>query len=143
RDVEYGQQRVRLRLLERQEQLMRLARDISNKDVDEEEFVSRAEAMVAQYPELQVLTWIDERRRVQASYAAPSMLGPQHRVPGDQLAAGETESMFGLARELQQPVYSQPVAGTEGTGLLQLHVPLAAEQSRFSGVILAEYSIDG
>jgi len=34
RDVEYAQQRLRLRLLERQEQLMRIARDISNKEVD-------------------------------------------------------------------------------------------------------------
>ena len=34
RDVEYAQQRVRLRLLERQEQLMRIARDISNNEVD-------------------------------------------------------------------------------------------------------------
>ena len=30
---------MRLRLLERQEQLMRIARDISNKEVDAEEFV--------------------------------------------------------------------------------------------------------
>ena len=33
RDVEYAQQRLRLRLLERQEQLMRLARDASNRDM--------------------------------------------------------------------------------------------------------------
>src|SRR5665647_2373682 len=38
RDVEYAQQRVRLRLLERQEQLMRVARDIANTEVDPEEF---------------------------------------------------------------------------------------------------------
>src|SRR5215218_8739267 len=73
RDVEYAQQRLRLRLLERQEQLMRIARDISNKEVDAEEFVVRAEALVNQYPELLMLTWIDERRRVTASYAAPSL----------------------------------------------------------------------
>src|SRR5687768_10334838 len=42
RDVEYAQQRLRLRLLERQEQLMRLGRDVSNKDVDTEEFVAQA-----------------------------------------------------------------------------------------------------
>ncbi|TWO67008.1 PAS domain S-box protein [Caenimonas sedimenti] len=142
RDVEYAQQRVRLRLLERQEQLMRIARDISNKEVDADEFVVRAESMLAQYPELQVLTWIDERRRIKASYSAPSMMGGLLRVPGEVLRPGETESMYGLARDLQQPVYSQPVAGTEGTGLLQLHVPLA-DQSRFGGVILGEYSIDG
>jgi hypothetical protein len=39
RDVEYAQQRVRLRLLERQEQLMRVARDISNKEMDPAEFM--------------------------------------------------------------------------------------------------------
>ena len=66
RDVEYAQQRVRLRLLERQEQLMRIARDISNKEVDAEEFAARAESMVVQYPELQALTWIDGRRRITA-----------------------------------------------------------------------------
>src|SRR6476469_6606631 len=73
RDVEYAQQRLRLRLLERQEQLMRIARDISNKEVDAEEFVVRAESMLAQYPELLMLTWIDERRRIKAAYATPSI----------------------------------------------------------------------
>jgi PAS domain S-box-containing protein len=141
RDVEYAQQRLRLRLLERQEQLMRIARDISNKEVDGDEFVVRAESMVVQYPELQVLTWIDERRRIRASYAAPSVPGNQLRMAGAILRPGETESMYSLARDLQQPVYSQPVAG-DGSGLLQLHVPLA-DQGRFGGVILGEYSIDG
>ncbi|MES2940303.1 MAG: PAS domain S-box protein [Pseudomonadota bacterium] len=142
RDVEYAQQRVRLRLLERQEQIMRIARDISNKEVDAEEFSGRSEAMVVQYPELQALTWIDERRRIRASYAAPSLSGPQLRAPGDTLRAGETEVIFGLARDLQQPVYSQPAAGPDSSGLLQLHVPLS-DQGRFGGVILGEYSIDG
>ncbi len=142
RDVEYAQQRVRLRLLERQEQLMRLSRDISNKEVDVEEFVGRAESMVLQYPELQALTWIDGRRRVKASYAGPSLASQQMRNVGDVLRASETETMYSLARDLQQPVYSQPAAGTDSTGLLQLHVPLA-DEGRFGGVILGEYSIDG
>ena len=142
RDVEYAQQRVRLRLLERQEQLMRIARDISNKEVDAEEFVGRAESMVSQYPELQALTWIDERRRIKASYAAPSVANNQLRAAGEVLRPGETESIYSLARDLQQPVYSQPAAGSDGTGLLQLHIPLT-EQGRFAGVILGEYSIDG
>jgi PAS domain S-box-containing protein len=142
RDVEYTQQQVRLRLLERQEQLMRIARDISNKEVDPEEFVGRAESMVVQYPELQALTWIDERRRIRASYAAPSVSNSQLREAGTLLGAGETESIYSLARDLQQPVYSQPAAGSEGTGLLQLHIPLS-DQGKFGGVILGEYSIDG
>ncbi|MBI2772322.1 MAG: PAS domain-containing sensor histidine kinase [Burkholderiales bacterium] len=142
RDVEYAQQRVRLRLLERQEQLMRLARDISNLEVDPEEFMGRAESMVIQYPELQAVSWIDDRRRIKAGYAGPSVASAQLRIAGEVLRVGETENMYSLARDLQAPVYSQPVAGTDSTGLLQLHVPLTM-QGRFGGVILGEYSIDG
>jgi PAS domain S-box-containing protein len=142
RDVEYAQQRVRLRLLERQEQLMRLARDISNKEVDPEEFMGRAESTVVQYPELQALTWIDDRHKIIASYAAPSVARTQIRVAGEILKPGETESMYSLARDLQQPVYSQPALGNDSYGMLQLHIPLSGK-TRFTGVILAEYSIDG
>jgi hypothetical protein len=37
-------------LLERQEQVMRLARDVSNKEIRTDQFLSRAEALVQQYP---------------------------------------------------------------------------------------------
>jgi PAS domain S-box-containing protein len=147
RDVEYAQQRVRLRLLERQEQLMRLARDASGREIDFDEFVSRAESLVSQYPELQALTWIDDRRRIRASYAAPSINPSQLRLAGTVLRVGETESTYSLARDLQQPVYSQP-ASTQPTNagdladLLQLHIPLA-NHGRFTGMVLGEYSIDG
>ena len=50
RDVEYAQQRLRLRLLERQEQLMRMTRDISNKEIDPAEFSAQAEGLSNQYP---------------------------------------------------------------------------------------------
>ncbi len=110
RDVEYAQQRVRLRLLERQEQLMRIARDLSSKEIDSEEFMGRAESLVNQYPELQAITWIDDRRRVRASYAAPSVNNSLLRIAGEVLRVGETESIYSLARDLQQPVFSQPVA---------------------------------
>jgi len=141
RDVEYAQQRLRLRLLERQEQLMRLARDISNRELDSEDFVGRAETLVIQHPELQQLAWIDERRRIRAGYAAPSVPGQQLRLSGDVLRPGETETTFQLVRDLQQPVYSQPAGGSEPVAVLQLHVPLA-DQARFAGVLLAEYSVD-
>jgi hypothetical protein len=109
RDLEYAQQRLRLRLLERQEQLMRLARDISNKEMDPEEFMARAEALVVQYPELQAITWIDASRRIIASQVTPSLAAGKW-VAGEKLKPGDTETTFGLARDLQQPVYSQPAA---------------------------------
>ena len=141
RDLEYAQQRVRLRLLERQEQLMRLARDISNKEVDAEEFMGRAESLVAQYPELQAITWIDDHRKIIASQATPSLVAGTPWVAGETLKVGDTESIFSLARELLQPVYSLPTAISATVPLLQLHTPLT-DQGRFSGVVLGEYSID-
>ena len=142
RDVEYAQQRVRLRLLERQEQLMRIARDLSNKDLERAEFMVRAEALISQYPELQAITWIDERRRIRASHAAPTLASSELRVAGEVLKPGDTADTLSLARDLQQPVYSQPAATTgDAVPLLQLHVPLSSE-GKFAGVVLGEYSID-
>ncbi len=142
RDVEYAQQRVRLRLLERQEQLMRVARDLSTQSLEGVQLGVRAEAMISQYPELQAITWIDERGRVRASNAAPTLAGGQMRVSGEVLRQGDTTEGFELARDLQQPIYKQPQA-TEGDAipLLQLQIPLSS-QGQFSGVLLAEFSID-
>lgn len=141
RDVEYAQQQVRLRLLERQEQLMRVARDAANEEIDVEEFVSRSQSLISQYPELQAVTWIDERRRIKTSYAAPSLHAPLVRMVDDVLRPGETETNFSLARDLHQPVYAQPLGGGDVTPLLQLHIPLT-DRGRFAGVVLAEYAPD-
>ncbi|UUZ70834.1 PAS domain S-box protein [Polaromonas sp. P1(28)-8] len=146
RDVEYAQQRLRLRLLERQEQLMRIGRDVSNKEVDAEEFIVQAESLVNQYPELMTVTWIDSKRRVKVAYASPSVHPSQSRVAGEQLKVGETDGTYELARDLRQPVYSRPLAANEHSGhnapTLQLQVPLD-DQGKFDGVIMGEYSIDG
>ncbi|MEP6723692.1 MAG: PAS domain S-box protein [Variovorax sp.] len=142
RDVEYAQQRVRLRLLERQEQLMRMARDASNREIDPTEFASRAESLVSQFPELQAVTWIDDRRRVRAAYGAPSLHPAQQHAIGEVLRPGDIETSYALARELRQPVFSQPVAGSDPPSLLQLHIPLF-DQGLFAGVVLGEFSIDG
>jgi PAS domain S-box-containing protein len=142
RDVEYTQQRLRLRLLERQEQLMRVARELSNQELDSAEFQNRAEGVINQYQELQSLSWIDQHKRIKASYLTPSMTLGQTRSPGSTLSPGETENAFSLAREIQQPIYSQPAAVPDLPAVLQLHIPLG-DRAHFLGVLLAEYSVDG
>nr|WP_216295550.1 PAS domain-containing sensor histidine kinase [Delftia acidovorans]MCA1071411.1 Sensor protein FixL [Delftia acidovorans] len=142
RDVEYAQQRVRLRLLERQEQLMRMARDIGNHDLGESDFASRAEALISQYPELQSITWIDAQRRILASQSAPTVSSEQLRIPREVLRAGDALEAYQLAREMQQPIYVQGLAHKgEAAPLLQLHVPLA-QDGRYIGELLGEYSVD-
>ena len=106
RDVEYTQQRLRLRLLERQEQLMRIARDISNRDLDTEEFQVRAEALVIQYPDLERMSWVDANMQVLSTYATASLQPGSTPQPGELLASAETRNIFNLARETLQPIYA-------------------------------------
>jgi PAS domain S-box-containing protein len=145
RDVEYAQQRLRLRLLERQEQLMRMTRDISNKEIDAAEFSAQAEGLINQYPELLAVTWVDARRRVKATHLSSSAQPAQVRVVGESLKNGETDSTYGLARDLRQPVYSRPLQGAENNNTaptLQILVPVD-DQGKFAGVVMGDYSIDG
>ena len=92
------------------------------------------------------MSWVDNKRRVNASYVSPSANASQLRTPGEQLKVGETDGTFGLARDLRQPVYSRPLVGPANDGYnaptLQIQVPLD-DQGKFSGVIMGEYSIDG
>ena len=144
RDVEYAQQRLRLRLLERQEQLMRVARDVSSKEVDAEDFMSQAESLINNYPELHALTWIDGKQRVKAAYASPSASNQQLRGVGSAVVFKDPEGVFAfnLARDLSQPVYSRPVIEKGVWPILQLHIPLT-EKGKFAGVVMGEYSVDG
>ena len=147
RDVEYAQQRLRLRLLERQEQLMRLAADISNKQIDNEDFVTQAESLVSQHPELQSVIWFDAKKRIRVSYTSPSMPGGHVRLAGEGPRYAETDALFNVMRDVRQPLYSAPFSvpsgiGTETMPILQVQVPLA-DGARFAGVVMGEYQIDG
>ena len=142
RDVEYAQQRLRLRLLERQEQLMRVAREISDRAIEASEFEFQADALVSQFPELQAISWIDARRNVIAVHASPSAPARMQRLPGSTLTVSETDGSFELARDLSQPVYSRPLAEDGAIPSLIVQVPLTA-QGRFAGTVMGEYSIDG
>jgi PAS domain S-box-containing protein len=147
RDVEYAQQRLRLRLLERQEQLMRLAADISNKQIDTEDFITQAESLVRQYPELQSIVWIDAKKRIRVSYTSPSMPGAYVRLAGDVLRHPETEAVYNVVRDVRQPMYSVPFSVPTGMGsttmaVLQVQVPLA-DGTRFAGSVMGEYQMDG
>ncbi len=145
RDVEYAQQRMRLRLLERQEELVRLAQEISGQEIDAEQFRNRANVLLNQYPEIQGLSWVDERLRLRASQGNPTLaLGLTGGGGRGSALAGkpsDTENAYALARELRQPIYAQRAATPDGTPLLELHLPLLI-RTRFAGVVLAEYSLD-
>ena len=142
RDVEYSQQRLRLRLLERQEQFMRLARDISDREMSPMQFDIRAESLVLQFPELMALSWIDGQRRLMAVQTSPSVPRQRDWVADGQLKPGEVLEGFSLARDLRQPVYAQPLSEKGVEPVLYMHIPITP-RANFAGELLAEFSVDG
>jgi PAS domain S-box-containing protein len=146
RDVEYAQQRLRLRLLDKQEQIMRLARDIANREVDSKGFVAEAQDMLKQSPELASLTWVDASLRIQGTYANASNNSTMILLKGNAITQPEARSTFHLSRDLQQPAYSAPIVEQRPNAApytqLQLHVPIA-NRGKFEGVLLAEFTMDG
>lgn len=143
RDVEYSQQRLRLRLLERQEQTMRLARDIANREINPQQFRLRAGSMVAQYAELVAISWIDAERRLLLTESSPSVKVERDWAEAEQgiMKPGEAQAGYELARDLLQPVYAQPMAVKGADSILQLHVPITP-RGEFEGELLVEYSVD-
>lgn len=142
RDVEYAQQRLRLRLLERQEQLMRVARDISNQEIDTQEFMFQAEGLVTQFPELLSVNWVNQRREVVVGYTSPSAPEFMRRLMGQPVHTNTMDGTFELVRDLRQPLYTQPMGALQRDKSIMLLIPLS-EQGRFSGVVMAEFSVDG
>ena len=142
RAVDYAQQRMRLRLLERQEQIMRLARDVATEQVGTAEFANRAEAFITQYPELQAITWINAQGRVIIGQAAPTVPPEQLHVAALPLPPGPTAEVFATIRQQPHSVYLQPLAHAGAPApMLQLQVPITAG-ARFLGTVLVEYSVD-
>ena len=150
RDVEYAQQRMRLRLLERQEEMARLAQQLAAGDAGADQFRTRANALLAQYPELLGLSWLDERQHLRSGQGTNTLAeglssrGATWALPDNAVTVRvikETESAYALARELRQPIYAPLAITPDGTALLELHLPMYTH-GRFAGVLFAEYSLD-
>ncbi|HOM12834.1 MAG TPA: PAS domain S-box protein [Rubrivivax sp.] len=148
RDTEIVQQQMRLRLIENQEQLMRMASELVKRETDIDDFVGQAQRFVRERPAVTQLAWLDSKRQRKAgrwatqfreesalgdAAADPSLPNPERRNP--------PELAFTKARELRQPVYSDAFADSMGVLVIQLHVPLVARNT-FSGSLMVEYSVE-
>jgi PAS domain S-box-containing protein len=144
RDVEYAQQNLRLRLLDRQEEFQRLARDIASNDINNDSFIAQAEDLISKHPELHAVSWIDNKQKVIATYTVASAINTQIRREGDKLNQRESASGYALVKDSSGPVYAHTIT-TDNAGvlpILQVFVPIQ-DHGRFAGLILGEYSIEG
>ncbi len=149
RDTEIAQTQIRLYLIENQEQLVRIAREIVTRAIDHDQFLAQAGSFTRERPEITNLVWINAARAPRASYSATSFPPEAGVTPDDTPAAlpvdgrdTPTEAAFVAARAQRQPVYSRPFVDAYGNPVFQVQVPLL-ERSAFAGALIAEYSIEG
>jgi PAS domain S-box-containing protein len=148
RDTEISQQQMRLRLIENQEQLVRIAREIATQAIDPADFITQAENFARERPEITNLIWLNANRARKASHSVNSFPAETGMLADASSASlpkqgslSEPEAAFTTVRSLRQPVYSQPFADTYGAAVFQVHVPLI-DQDNFAGALIAEYSIE-
>ncbi len=147
RDVEIAQQQIRLRLIENQEELVRLVRESLTREHDASDFKRRAAAFAAERPEVLQMTWLDGQRRVrgrhtQADSRHEAAAQFSDAVPA--LAPGvrtESEWAFVTLRDLRLPVYSRPFQNADRAMVFQLHVPVL-DRGSFSGALVVDIGID-
>ncbi|MDE2371035.1 MAG: PAS domain S-box protein [Burkholderiales bacterium] len=146
RDTEITQQQIGLHLIQNQEHLIRMARELVPQGTSADQFEQQAQTFLRERPEVTHLTWLDARRQVKATHWA--MLyevnsgadQPQPTLPvaGQPSAA---EAAFRAARESRAPVYSRAFADSTGAAVFQLYIPLS-ERNAYAGALVAEYSIE-
>jgi PAS domain S-box-containing protein len=148
RDTEVAQQQIRLRLIENQEHLVQLARELAIREFTQIEFETQTVNFQRLHPEIRHLTWVDAQRRLRATEGVLSYeptAGEHADFAGPSLPSGdpnlESEGAFRAARELRQPVYSRAFNDVEGVAVFQMQIPLLA-RNNFTGVLIAEYSIE-
>ncbi len=147
RDTEIAQQQIRLRLIENQEQLLRIAREISTRAIDADDFLEHAGSFTRERPEITHLQWLGADRARKAGFAANAFFTDASQghsaasAPPSAAQPSEPETAFAAARTLRQPAYSKPYTDTHGLPVFEVHVPLI-DRSAFAGTLVAEYSID-
>ena len=148
RDTEIAQQQIRLRLIENQEQLVRIAREVVTRQIDTHEFSAQAQAFARERPELTHVTWLSAKRERRSSVgaaglAADGLMSADGTDPSMPVAnqSNAAALAFDAAKERRQPVYSGPFSDANGTTVFQLHIPLI-DRGGFGGVLIAEYTVE-
>jgi PAS domain S-box-containing protein len=146
RDTEITQQQISLRLIQNQEAMTRIARELVTREIDVSEFMAQAVGFSRDRPEITHISWLANDRTAKASHWAMlyhqlgSATAPDPSMPADG-ATTEPERAFRAARSTRLPVYTRAFSDSSGQAVFQMQIPLI-ERSAFAGTLLVEYSVD-
>ncbi|MBQ0930832.1 PAS domain S-box protein [Ideonella alba] len=148
RDTEVAQQQIRLHLIENQEQLVRIARELATRDITTSDFLDQAATFQRERPAVRRIAWITAQRQVRASQElmgfAPLVATDGVKTDPSLPAQGQpidAEFTFQAARDSRQPVYSHAFTDAAGVPVFQIQVPLI-DRGNFNGVLAIDYGIE-
>jgi PAS domain S-box-containing protein len=150
RDTEIAQQHIRLRLIENEEHLGRIAQDLVLRDPDREVFLRNAADLIRDRPEINRVYWLAANRGVVATQSAngyrvdntPGAVVLEHGMSLPKEGVDNaSEAAFVSARKTRDAAYSNAFTDSTGAHVLQVHVPLMV-RNVFLGMVVAEYSSD-
>jgi PAS domain S-box-containing protein len=148
-DTSLVQQQIRLRLVSNQEQLMRVAREVSSQTVDETDFLLQAGEFARDHREVARIFWLNANRSTRATYISNMVTAPTadwtpratSPAKASESEVHPEEAAFEQSRTEREPVYSLPFFASNGRAVIQLYVPLQ-NRREFSGAIVVEYTIE-
>jgi len=153
RDTEITQQQIGLRLIENQEQLVRLAREVVTRETNPTDFTRQAFQLVRDRSEITQVSWVSVSKQLVASQRSATRTDRQRDErdwesvlhtpsPGGKAPArSAAEEAFDAARDRGQPVFSRAFPDRYGRLVFQVHVPLT-QRGQFAGVLVAEFAIE-
>ncbi|HMO47585.1 MAG TPA: PAS domain S-box protein [Rubrivivax sp.] len=146
RDTEIVQQQLRLHLLENQEQLVRMASGLTQRETDIDDFIGQAQRFMRERPAVTQVAWLNSDRTRKAGRWATLYREESASEAGDPSLPDEKqqnapELAFAQARDQRQPAYSRAFTDSLGVTVFQLQVPLAARNA-FAGSLMVEYSVE-
>jgi PAS domain S-box-containing protein len=148
RDIEVVQQQLGLRLIQNQEQLVRIASELRSGEGGAAAFRALAAGFAQERPEITQLAWYGpDRSRIAAHWSVlfhggfpppESEIAPSAPVEG---SPHEPELAFLAVRTRQQPVYTSAFEGPGGQPVFQLVLPLI-DRAAFAGALVVEYAVE-
>ncbi|MCQ8897135.1 PAS domain S-box protein [Limnobacter humi] len=137
RDVENARNNIRSRLLATQDRVTQIARGVEHRlKGGPDTFKTAANALLAEYPEINSVMVIDLERRV-TQVALPPLrssdtIHPLYQTVED----AESYWAFNTARETRLPVFSRPFLAESNAVYMEIHSPIS-EDGEFKGTVVA------
>ncbi|MFN5702066.1 MAG: PAS domain-containing sensor histidine kinase, partial [Betaproteobacteria bacterium] len=117
---EIAQQQVRLRLLDNQEQLIRLARELAIRDIGRGGFIEQGRTLTGDRPEITLMQWLSPTGQVRLSFDPNPMVGEAQPEATFELQgatrklAGPAVQAFLEAQARRLPAHSPHYVDDEG-----------------------------